>query len=61
MLETENTVVVVVLIFLKHNDMYGQAISSSQLCSQSIKMKIHTHVMHLHVHCVHGHNCACNL
>ena len=32
----KNAVVVVVLIFLKHNGLCGQAISSSQLCSQSI-------------------------
>ena len=30
-----SNVVVVVLIFLKHNDLCGQAVSSSQLCSQS--------------------------
>ena len=36
MLEIKNAVVVVVLIFLKHNCLCGQAISNFQLCSQSI-------------------------
>ena len=36
MLEIKNTVAVVVLIFLKHNGLCGQAISGFQLCSQSI-------------------------
>ena len=35
MLEIKNAVVVVALIFLKHNGLCGEAISSSQLCSQS--------------------------
>ena len=32
MLEIKNAVLVVVLIFLKHNGLCGRAISSSQLC-----------------------------
>ena len=36
MLEIKNAVVAVVLIFLKHNGLSGQVISSSQLCSGSI-------------------------
>ena len=32
----KNAVVAVVLVFLKHNSLCGQAISSSQLCSQLI-------------------------
>ena len=35
-LEIKNPLVVVVLILFKHNGLSGQAISSSQLCSQSI-------------------------
>ena len=31
LLEIKNAVVVVAFIFLKHNDLYGQGISSSQL------------------------------
>ena len=34
MLEVKNAVVVVVLIFLKHNGMSGQTINNSHLCSQ---------------------------
>ena len=36
MLEIKNAMVVVVFIFLKHSGLCGQAISSSQLFSQSI-------------------------
>ena len=36
MLGIKNAVVVVVLIFLKHNGLCGYTITSSQLCSQSI-------------------------
>ena len=32
----KNAVIMVILIFLKHNGLCQQAISSSQLCSQSI-------------------------
>ena len=46
-LEIKNTVVVVVVIFLKHNDLCGQVVSSSQLCSQSILCK----VVCMHVMC----------
>ena len=35
MLEVKNAVVVVVLIFLKHNGMSRQTINNSELCSQS--------------------------
>ena len=35
-LEIKNAVVVVVLLFLKHNSLRGRALSSSQWCSQSI-------------------------
>ena len=36
MLEIKNAVVVIVCISLKHNGLSGQAMSSSQLSSQSI-------------------------
>ena len=40
MLEIRKAVVVVVFIFLKHNGLCGQAMSSSLLCSQSITCTI---------------------
>ena len=47
MLKIKNAVVVVVLIFLKHNDLCGQAISSSQLCSESMPCtNLHAHYVH---------------
>ena len=46
MLEIKNNVVVVVLIFLKHDGLCGQEISSFQLCSQSIPFtNFHARVM----------------
>ena len=43
-LEIKNAVVVVVLIFLKHNGLCGQTINSSQLCSQSVSCTNFVHV-----------------
>ena len=46
--EIKNAVVVVVLIFLKHDGLCGQMISSSHLCSESILcMNFCAHVMRL--------------
>ena len=61
-LEIKNTVVVVGPIFLKYNGLCGQAISSFQLCSQSIPcMNFRARVTSFASHYVHGRNCARNL
>ena len=44
----KNAIVVVVPIFLKHDSLCGQAISSSRLSSQSI-LHMHFHAPYVHV------------
>ena len=48
-MEFKNAVVVIVLIFLKDNGLCGKAISSSQLCSQSIPCTCNA--VYVHVKC----------
>ena len=48
MLKIKNAVVVVVLIFLKHNGLCGQVISSSQLCSQAVCVHFMCTVVTMH-------------
>ena len=44
MFEIKNVVVVVVFIFLKHNDLCGRAISGSQLCFHEYCAQIFLHL-----------------